>query len=371
MNKIKISNHQLAILESIIVVGSTPLIIPSIIASVAGKDSWLSVIIAIAVGLPIVWIYTYLAGLYPEKTFVEIMQLLLGKWFGGFTALNFVFIALLSATHLIWYIGDFFTTVYMTGITGYYINILFIVVMAIALLYGLEVIARVREILFLFTFPLFIIVILFIIPKYKIDNLFPVLENGVVPAVKGIFPILTSTVFPSLFLLMIFPANIKNIKAAKKSIYKGYLLGMFELLGIIMMCLLVMGGELTANLRYPLFTVTKEIDVGTIFSRLEALIVIVWLAVGFYAALVSFYAGAFGLSQVLKLKDYKKIVLPLLLIVAVYSGFIYKNVPYQINYDQLVRTPVSIAFGFVLPLVLLVIALIRKKLEGKNKPNKK
>ncbi|OPZ89435.1 MAG: Spore germination protein YndE [Firmicutes bacterium ADurb.Bin419] len=361
MNKTVISNYQLTILTSVVVVGATPLIIPSLVATLAGKDSWLSVIISAAAGLLIVWIYTYLAGLYPEKTIVEVMQLLLGKWFGGFTATNFVFIALISTTNIIWYIGDFFTTVYMIESSKYYISILFTVVLAIALLYGLEALARARELLFVFVFPLFIMVILFVIPICKTDNLLPIAENGVVPAVKGVFPLLNNAVFPILFLLMIFPANVKDIRKAKKSIFGGYLLGILEVFAGMIICVLVIGSELTTYLRYPLFTVTKEIDVGTIFSRVEALIVIVWLVISFFAACIYFYAGAIGLSQVLKLKDYRKIVLPLSLIVAVYSGAIYKDVPYQINFDIMVRTPASIAIGFVMPVVLLIISLVRKE----------
>jgi spore germination protein KB len=121
---------------------------------------------------------------------------------------------------------------------------------------------------------------------------------------------------------------------------------------------------------HPPFIITKEIDVGVIFSRLEALVGIVWLVVSFFAAFIYIYAGILGLSQILKLKDYKRIVIPVLLIVAVYSGIVYKDAPYQLNWDTVVRTPAAIVFGFVLPLALLVISLIRKKLSTKNKLNR-
>jgi spore germination protein KB len=153
------------------------------------------------------------------------------------------------------------------------------------------------------------------------------MENGVAPTVKGIFPLLNNAVFPLICLNMFLAKNIKNIKAAKKSIFKGYLLGMFEIFIGMTVCILVVGANITADLRYSLFAVTKEIDVGTVFSRIEAFIVIVWLVVSFFAATIYIYAGIFGLSQVLKLKDYKKIVLPVSLIVAVYSGFVYKMFP--------------------------------------------
>lgn len=361
MNKIIVSNYQLLLLTSVLVVGASPLIIPTLVASVAGKDSWISVICATIVGLLVVWVNIYLAQLHPGKTFVEFTQQLLGKWLGGFVSISLIMIEFLAGTDVIWYVGDFFTTVYMTRESKYYINVLFIAVLAIALLYGLEALARAREILFVITLAFYILVLLLLIPEYKIDNLLPIMENGAAPVIAGIFPIMNNAVFPIICLSMIFTTNIKDLAEAKISIFKGYFFGMVEVFFGILMCLLVVGGTCTENLRYPLFSVTKEIDVGVIFSRLEGLIVIIWLVVSFFAAFIYIYAGTLGLSQVLGLNDYKRIVIPVLLIVTVYSGIVYKDVPYQLYWDTVVRTPAAIAFGFALPLVLLIISLIRKK----------
>ncbi len=368
MNRIIISNYQLSILTSVFVVGASPLIIPTLVASVAGKDSWLSVISAAIVGLLVVWVNIYIAELYPGKTFVEFSQQLLGKWMGAFVSIALIMIELVAGTDVIWYVGDFFTTVYVTGSSKYYINSLFIVALAIALLYGLEVVARAREVFFIIIFPLFLITFLLLIPEFKFDNLFPIMENGAAPVVAGMFPLMNNAVFPIICLTMIFTTNIKDIKAAKKSIYKGYFLGMLEVFLAMIMCVLVVGGNLTGKLRYSPFVVTKEINVGVIFSRLEALIVIVWLVVSFFAVFIYLYSGILGLSQVLKLKDYKRIVIPVLLILGVYSGIAYKDVPYQLNFDTMIRTPAAICFGLVLPTVLLIVSLAKRKLgKGKKK----
>jgi spore germination protein KB len=361
VKKIIISNYQLLLLTAVFVSGASSLIIPNLVASVAGRDLWLSIISAAIVGLLVVWVNIHLAELHPGKSFVEFTMQLLGKWIGGVVAVSLIIIELLAGTDVIWYVGDFFTTVYMTGSSRYYIHILFIAVLVIAVLYGLEVVARAAEVLFVLIFPLYILALLLLIPEYKIDNLLPIAENGAAPIVAGMFPLMNNAVFPIICLSMIFTTNIKNIKAAKKSIFKGYFWGMFELFAGMTVCVLVVGGTLTGKLRYSLFTVTKEINVGVIFSRLEALIVIVWLVASFFAVYIYIYAGILGLSQVLKLKDYKKIVIPLLLIVTVYSGIVYENVPYQLNFDTVVRTPAAVTFGFVLPLVLLIVSLIRKK----------
>lgn len=241
------------------------------------------------------------------------------------------------------------------------LNILFVIVLAVALLYGLEAMFRATEIFFILTFPLYIIAMLMLTPKIKPDNLLPMLENGIIPVVKGSVPLMGFTVLPLIYLNMVFPVNMGNLKEAKKSMLKGYFLGIITVFIGIIMCILVLGSNLTANLRYPLFTLTREINIGTIFTRLEPLIVFVWLVTGFIAAYLYLYAAVVGLSQLFKLKEHKKIILPLLLLVTVYSGSIYKNVPYEISWDSYVWPPSIFTFGFILPVVLLITSLIKNR----------
>ncbi|WP_010252694.1 GerAB/ArcD/ProY family transporter [Acetivibrio cellulolyticus] len=361
MNKIIISSRQLGILLSGVMFGSAPLLISSSVAALAGPDSWISIIIATVVGLLVVWINTILAQLHPGKTILEVIQIVLGKWLGGFMAVCFVLITFITGTQVAWYVGDFFTTMYMAGTSSYYINILFVAVLAIALLYGLEAMFRATEIIFMLGFPLMTISLIMLAPQVKVDNLLPIMENGIGPAIKGVIPIMSFVIMPIILLNMVFPANIVDFKKAKKAMFVGYFLGIIVSAFAIMFCVLVLGSTVTANLRFPLFTVTKEINVGTIFSRVEALVVFVWIVTNFISTYAFLYASIKGLSQLLKLKDYKTLVLPFCLIVAVYSGIIYDNVPYEIRWDSEVWTPVSFTFGLFLPLLLLIVSLIRKK----------
>ncbi len=367
MNKVIISNRQLGLILSGLMFGSGPLLISSSVAVLAGRDSWISIIIATIVGLLVVWIDSFLGELHPGKTLLEVMQIELGRWLGSFLSVCFVLMGVITGTQIIWYVGDFFTTVYMKGTSNYFVNVLFVAVLAIALLYGLEAMCRAIEIFFIIGFPLMILSLIMLTPQVKVNNLLPLMENGITPAIKGVIPILSFNVFPIILLNMIFPANVGNLKQAKKAMFVGYFLGVITSAFAIMFCILVLGSTITANLRFPLFTVTKEINVGTIFSRVEALIVFVWIVTNFISTFVFLYAGIKGLSQLLKLKDYKILVLPIILIVAIYSGFIYKNVPYEIRWDREVLSAMMFTFGFVLPLLLLIVSLIRKKFGKQQK----
>ncbi len=362
MDKIKISSSQFIITTSGFIFGNGPLFIASSIAEISGRDAWLAAIFATVIGLLSVWISNHLRALAPEKTLIELICQLLGKWLGNIVAMFYVIAELIIGTQIIWYVGDLITTIYIPEISPYFINVLFIAVLVIALLYGLEAMYRAVTIYFFFLFPLYILTLLLLIPNIKPDNLLPILENGLAPVIKGTIPLLSLSVWPIIVLNMITLSNFSDPVKAKRSMLYGYLLGMITAFVGVIMCILVLGDTVTANLRYPLFVLSREVDVGTVFSRIEAVVVAVWLTNNLVSTFFSIYLGIKGMSQIFKLNDYKNIVVPFGLIIAVFSQFIYKNVPYQIKWDIETWPAFAFTLGFAIPVVLLIVAAVRKLL---------
>lgn len=311
MNKAKISDYSFMITASGFVFGSAPLLISSGIAAIAGRDAWISSLVATAAGLLVVWTNTYLGGLYPDKTLVEVIILLLGKWLGTIISLFFTFAAIITTSQVIWYVGDFITTTYMPEASAFPINTLFAAAVVIALLYGIEAMCRACEIFFIFLFPLYLLSMAMLAPNIEVNNLVPVLENGIIPVLKGMIPLMGFTILPIIFLNMVYPINLVDVKKGKKAMFNGYLLGMLTAFVGAFMCILVLGASITANLRFPLFVLTQEIDVGVIFTRLEAMILVVWLTTNFISAFFYFYAGVFGFPRYLSLRIIKGSSFPL------------------------------------------------------------
>ncbi|MNQ90653.1 hypothetical protein D3C85_1060040 [compost metagenome] len=68
----------------------------------------------------------------------------------------------------------------------------------------------------------------------------------------------------------------------------------------------------------------------------------------------------------LNMKDYRPLVLPLGMILVVYSLVVYPNVVYMIQFDTQAYIPYAITIGLMYPLLILVIGAIRKPI-AKNK----
>jgi len=360
MGKARITNHQLFSLEASSTCGSAILVISSSAASIAKQDSWISILLMIVLGLLDIWLICFLWSHYPNMTYAEILKDIYGKWIGSIFISIFVFFCLVSSSQVLWYVGNFINVQAMPETPEYFINMVFIAAVVIALLYGIEVIVRSYEIFIYLISFLFVVSMIMVLPNAKIDYLLPVFEKGIAPTLKGTFLLSTYIVFPAILLLIIFPVNAANTLKAKISFVKGYLWGGFLLFISIFVSILVLGSTMTENSQFPVYRLAKEINLGTVFTRMEFVVAAVWIITLLSKEILYFYAGIMSLSQLLKLKDHKKIILPLGLIVLTLSGVVYPDVIYQASWDTYVWPAYSLTFFLVLPLTMLVGYYIKK-----------
>jgi spore germination protein (amino acid permease) len=361
MEKIIITDHQLFTLTALYTCGSAIINTSADVTSLAKQDAWISALFTPIWGLLVVWIITFLGSRYPGMTFVEITQQILGKWFGWIISAGFVIFCLRCAPQIPWFIGNFITTQSMPETPEYAINIIFVTAIVIAILFGVESIARASEIFILFVSVLFLFSMLCVAPNAHMENIFPICENGITPILSGSFFLSGLLTFPIIILLMIYPRNVNDIHKAEKAIFKGYLWGAFLIFLSILMSILVIGNKITAQSQYPIYLLAKEINVGIIFSRLEFIVAAVWIVTLFIKGVLYFYAGILGFSQLIDLKEHKRIVIPFGLIMVVMSGIIFPNTDYQKNWDKYVLLPYEATYGLVLPALLLLVYTVKNK----------
>lgn len=360
MDKIKITNHQLFSLIANGATGGSVIVISAVIASVARQDAWIVALLTPALGIPVIWIYWFLGSQYPGMTFIGIIKKIFGKWIGLIVSFGFVFFCFTSASRVIWYVSNFISTQAMPETPVYVMDSLFMTAIVISVLYGIETIARASELFIYFASILFFSAMILVLPNARIENLLPVFEKGIIPVLKGSVFLSCFLTFPAITLMMIYPVNLSNISEAKKSLLKGYLWAGFMIFVTILMSILVLGSTVTAKYQYPTYLLVTEIKVGTVFTRLEFLIIASWIVTELVIGILFFYAGVAGLSELLGLKDHKRIVIPLGLIVFVMSWIAFPNLVYERNWNSLVWPPYSITYGLILPVLLLLVFLIKK-----------
>ncbi|KJD45232.1 GerAB/ArcD/ProY family transporter [Paenibacillus terrae] len=367
--QIKISARQLMILTTLYTVGSAILIIPSGMAEVAKQDAWMAALVGVVAGLLILYLYIKLASLYPQKTLIGIMEALLGKWLGKAVGLLFFATFFINApVPVLFYLGNFMTTQMIPETPIQAVNILFALIILLAVRLGLEVIARSAELMF----PLFILLYIsftgLIVSNIKLENVQPVLEAGVGPIGSAALSFVSTAFLPHIILLMIFPASVNRFDQARKAIFTGSLIGGLMLVVVVSLAILVLGPDLTSRNIYPSYALAKKISIGNFLQRIEAIMATMWFISLFFRITLYMHSIVTAITQIFRLKNDRQLVLPLGILLVALSTIVYPNVPYQQAYDTKTWIPYILSLGLFFPLLLLSIHALKRL--GTNKNNK-
>jgi spore germination protein KB len=356
-----LTTQQFTLLVIFFTLGTTILNIPSGLAADAKQDGWLAAAFGTMISLLFVWFYNKLGLLFPNLNYIQLNEKLLGKWIGKVTSAIYLSAMLIASADLMFYVGNFMTTAFMPRTPIQAINILFVILIIMGIRLGIETIARTAEILFPWYAVLLISLIVLIAPQIKFDNLQPILEFGIKPILKASIPFIATSALPLVALLMIFPAHLNNKKKAQKSFLFGNFAGGIVMICVTLICISVLGAFETSQKLYSTFELARKISVGHFLERLEALMAALWVISIYFKLTIYFYSFTVGLAEMLKLKNYRPLTLPLGMILVVLSLMVYPNVPYQQEWDKNNWIPYITLVGFLIPLLLFLVGVFRKK----------
>jgi spore germination protein KB len=239
-------------------------------------------------------------------------------------------------------------------------GIVVVLVAAYAVFSGLEVIARINEILL----PIGLIILIFIavinIPYLDLTKLLPILYDGFAPSLKGTLFIQTWMLEIVVF-LQILP-YIKNKKKIRISmnISIGFL-GISLQVGV--MTIAVFGVALTGKLLFPALDYVRYAKLGHYIQNLDISIMIVWISGIFIKIAFSYFAGTLALAQLFGLKSYRKIIIPVGIIIVVFSTVTGRTLTDILFVLKYILPFYFLFMAMVLPCLLLLVSFLR---EGKK-----
>lgn len=361
----KITPHQLYAIMTSISLGGSVLVASSTVTSVAKQDSWLSGIGALCYGLVVILLFYNLGKCYPEMTLIGLSRKIFGKWLGVVVSVGYVFVFILTASDICWIAGNYFVrTMHETPL--YAVNFLFVAAFVVAVLYGIEAIARLSELLVVFVTVVFCVTFLLLLTDIKPEYMTPVLENGIGPVLRGSYFLSCIITFSTVSILMIYPRYVSDIKGAKTALLKGFILSATVATVAITLSVLVLGSTLTSKLSYAGMVLAAQININDFITRIEYVMSIALLGTHFMVGLFFFFSGITGLSELIGLKNHLHIVIPMGLLVLVLSGVVAPNSIYEGYWVSVVYSPLITTFGLIIPAMLLLVYTIKKNLLNKQ-----
>ncbi|MCM3747771.1 endospore germination permease [Paenibacillus pasadenensis] len=364
--KIHITMRQFKIILFFTVIGDSILILPHIMGNSAKEDAWISSLLALAGGILIGLLYSWMAERQAGQSLIGGSIALGGKWFGGFLGLIHVFFFYLVILTLVCEISLFMTSQMMVNTPSEAIVLVFLIAITTAMRYGVESFARLSELLY----PVFLLVFLFLfvclVPQIDFHYLLPFFGNGIFPIVKGTYPAFTFGFLESVGLLMLIPYVDQDRKAISKSIRNAFFMGGLLLFTVVVLCLLVLGSDMMEHKYYPTFQLAQQIEIGEFLERIEAALAFLWIVTVFFKTLLYSFSMMSGLREIFQLKDERIMAMPVTLLILAGSQISVPNVA-DYNYILSIFTNYDVVAYLLFPLVqslLLGLPAVKKRLNG-------
>jgi spore germination protein KB len=352
----RISAGQMALILYVGCVGVKILTAPHLAAVWAGRDAWLSPLVASVSGLVSFYLALMLHRRFPGETIIQYSPRILG-WFGKGIALIYWVVYIHACSFIIRYYTDLVNGVFLLQTPPVVVMGGMVLVCAAAVRGGLETIVRSAQFLTLPAFAVLLTLTVLSSTEWEVDNLFPILEHGIGPVVRGAVnpSIWYSEYFLAAFLLPYVKEQDKAGRWGAISIFGSMLtLTVFDLIAVFVL------GNQSATFLYPLFETFRLISLAGFFEHIDAFVLAMWMIIIFAKICLFLYVAVLGSAQWLGLSDTKPLALPIAFILVAVGIWTTPNVSFMNRFLDGEGLFYSHLAQVVIPLGLLVVAGIRK-----------
>ncbi|SHI52204.1 GerAB/ArcD/ProY family transporter [Lutispora thermophila] len=357
-NNDTISPYQITMIVIMTIVGVGIFSLPAQLADTAGSDSWFVILIGGLLNLMPLNIILMINNRFPNKTLPEYAQDIVGKVPGKIITAIYAIYFIIFVAYEVRIINEVIKSSLLLRTPSEVIMLTMILTATYAVRGGVECVARVMEMFFPLLFiPLFLIMIPGI-ADLDLTNIMPVFYNLSSKILVSLPNMALS--FAGYEVLMFYVGFMENPKKAYKSANIGIIFVTVLYMVIIILCLTMFGVTMLKDSIWPLLGYVRDIDLPDLFlERLDAVMLAIWLFTVYTTIVSLYFVVTYSISKILGTKEQKQFVLPLVPIIY-YMALLPQNIVYLKEMENFLFQYLGIILIFLIPIVLLVIAWIRK-----------
>lgn len=327
------------------------------LAAKNGPNAWLVGVVGIIEGGIFVWLFSALSARFVDKTFVEICDLVFGKYLGKVVSGLFLWFLLHIGSLTIFDSSEFIVATVFEETPIWIIRVGFMLVSMYAVRHGIEVIARCANILV----PLFIVDTIVTLglslPNIQMRNFLPLWDISLKELLHDAHILAVLPLAESVVLLMVTPFMTEN-RRAPTIFLKALLIVSVISMMITVRNIGVLGNTAPISL-YPSFESVELISIGKILTRIEVLISTSLMSQGFLTITTFYYSVVLGAAQLFGLRSYQPLVTPIGILMVLMSGLHVSTMPEANEFIDYISPFYHLFFEVGLPLLTLIVAKIR------------
>ncbi|MBU5351487.1 spore germination protein [Paenibacillus barcinonensis] len=315
----KISVTQLAFMIFPAILATAILSVPGITMHYAGHDMWMTPAIGSILGIASIGISLGLHRMYPGKTLIQSSVLIAGRIPGKMLGLIYI----LFMPHLTGLVvreyGEFIANNALPRTPMFVIMGTMIIVCAINVRLGIEVVGRTAQIFVTLVIVLLALIFVLLIGELNPAQLFPFMENGPLPVLEGA---MAPGAWFSEYIVIAFLMPYVNRKKRTVHILFGSLILTTVAMTVTNVFCLFLIGDLTDTFVFPVMIAARYITIADFLQHIESVIIAIWIFGIFVKISVFLYISVTATAEWFGMKDYKPLVWPLSLLSIVFAYWV-------------------------------------------------
>lgn len=362
MQKEQITDKEAICLVMVFVIGS------SLILGIGGEaknDIWIAEIVSIIMFIPMLFIFSRILSLFPGKDLFDVLDMTLGKVVGKMVASIYIWYAFHLGAVVLRNFGEFINVVAMPE-TPMLVPLLclgWVCITGVRL--GIEVLGRTTTYFLPAILFILVMVELLAIPELHLNNMKPVLGNGLTPVLMGGFQTFSFPFAETVLFIGVF-GSLKKKESPFRVYYWGIMISAIIIMIVTLRNITVLGYMLS-SFKFPSYAAVSRINVGDFLQRIEVTVAIVFLYSVFIKSSICLLVACKGIGKVFNLKDYRSIAIQTGLLMIYFSYIIYDNSMEMRYWAFKVYPYYAFPMQVILPIIIWIFAEIKaKKINKKN-----
>lgn len=357
----KIGQYAMVGLLTMLVATTAILSIPFSTIKTAGHDGWISMLFVAINAALLIYVLYRLSQLFPGLSLIQYLPLIVGKIAGKTIGFGYILFILYLVASVV---KESMALFYGTGIfrltPQLAVTVMLMIIATYAVASGIEVMSRVISLYWVYIFLVLIIFVALLSSAMDFRALLPVGE-------AGLNNILQASLLPNGFqgelfvIAMLFP-YCRNSREGMVAAQIANLVLMFFIVMAIISCITTLGVGTSSRELYGFFILADYVKpVG-----IKIILVTIWVVAFWCKVALLQFVLTDGLVQLVGLKAHRPVIIPLALIIGVFSMTFYRNIPELFESIPTTFPGAALIFEYLIPFSLLALALIKRKFTSNS-----
>lgn len=331
---------------------------PARVAELAGPDAWLAPFVALVCEGGLALLGVWVAAHFPEETYVDYGQRLLGRWPGRAVALLLILFWLFKMAEAA-LVAARTVQIYLLPHTPAAIVVGAQLVAALYLAWsGIGPAVRLAELTVPGLVLLILVTMAVALPSANFGYLRPVLHHGWRPVFAGACELFSH--LQGLEVLLLLYPFLSRKRAAAGVVVAAALIREVTMLVLIVVPIMVLSVSDTAHQVFPVLTTARSVELQALgLERLDSLFMGVWLIAAYLPVAFRLYLISFALAHLWGGKDHRPFLFPVVAACAALVA-IPQN-PLQFERYQHGLSWLGASASAVVPLLLSLGVLLRRR----------